>query len=116
MLENEVAEPAIAMPAIAMPAIAEPKVVQKVVQKVVPSEEWLKKHRERMACARPVVNEGENVKSGDAKQERGKPPESQSGKKVKEEAKGQEGRSLGQGQALGLGDGKMQGLGDGWGW
>jgi hypothetical protein len=80
----------------------EPEKAEVVKPNIVPSEAWLRKHRERMNTAKPVV-------SGDAKQgerqsgERNgeKPPESQSGKKVKEEAQSGE---------------RMQGIGDGWGW
>lgn len=82
---NEMVEPE--------PAKAEP-----AKPNIVPSEGWLRKHRERMSCARPVV-------SGDAKQ----------GEKPLVAVKPKEAGDEGDGKSLGIGD-KPLGLGDGWGW
>jgi hypothetical protein len=76
------------------PVKAEPSVEVKVGAKVVPSEGWLAKHRERMNCARPVAKP--EPKTGGKPE--GKPPVVVKPK----EAQGMEGQALG--------------LGDGWGW
>lgn len=93
-----------------MKEMTEPDDGAKVGAKVMPSEAWLARHRERMHCARPMPS-AEKGKQGESGREGEKP------KIEKKEGSQSLGQSLGlgDGQSLGLGD-KPLGLGDGWGW
>ncbi len=88
----------------------EPVKAEIVKPNIVPSEAWLRKHRERMNCARPVAKPEPKPEG----KPEGKPPVVVKPKEAQRGEGEKEGQALG--QPLGLGDGGALGLGDGWGW